>query len=451
MSSHELFFGDQVRDAKVVLDIPTNTPFLGPISSAGNYFLPPVYFYLMYVFSLGFKSVNWLYSFSFVCGIALLPIWYVFFDEMLPQSKHKKTLLLSAFLYITINTNEINDGSTIWNPNTLNFWFLSSLLLANNIHKSPKNWSVLLLGLCLSIFSQLHTGVLPVVALLFLITVKGLYVQKQWIKICLLCASFSFLYTPYLLYEITHGFGNTVGLVKSFAGHGIKNALLGRLYQLAQSSNLIFSQVYTKFDIGIVLAIFPLVFYLYLGYKLYHKNFILKLSVASWAIFLFFIVGFHGKLEIFHLKILWFAPIVLAIAFLSTDTNQKWIKYVCSVFIIITLSANIYSNIDFFTNKFSQNRVANYADIVDITNRLPDNSHYCETESQTMSQKKSVQFIVEFEHQKNLVLVDTCNQSNYTIISKYRTKFGIGTDKNTPPNNIKIIAENQGVYLGAML
>ena len=213
------FLGDEGRDALVALGIlQGHLTLLGPRASAGNFFTGPIYYYMMapflWLFHLNPVGPAVMVALFGVGTVAL--IYFVgkdFFD--------KKTGLIAAALY-AVSPLVITYSHSSWNPNTVPFFSLLTLYLLYKAVTNVKSWKYyLLVGFLLGICIQLHYISLFLAAIvavsLFLMhwflnnKIQIVPLIKYYLEIF---AGFIIGYSPFLAFEVRHGFPNTKSIIQ---------------------------------------------------------------------------------------------------------------------------------------------------------------------------------------------------------------------------------------------
>ena len=126
------FLGDEGRDVMVVRNIlHGDLTFLGPRSSAGDFYLGPIYYYLMapFLFLSNYHPVGpaiMVALFSIATVYLIYRIGNKFFD--------KKTGLIAALLY-SISPLVIIHSRSSWNPNVMPFFSFFSLCVQRSRFK----------------------------------------------------------------------------------------------------------------------------------------------------------------------------------------------------------------------------------------------------------------------------------------------------------------------------
>lgn len=219
-----MFQGDQGRDALVVANIfkDLDPVFIGPVTSIGNMYLGPFYYYFMLPFLfLSYPSpIGPVYA---VAGLSVLTVFLLF--KITKRIFDKKTAYLAA-IFFTFSAGVVNLARFSWNPNPAPFF---SLLMFYFTYlawkKNTKYW--LLVSACFSILIQLHYVTLLSLSgagIIFLIQLiekikenrnKFFKIEKKFIKHSFL-AIFIFMLslTPLVLFDFKHDFLNAKSFTK---------------------------------------------------------------------------------------------------------------------------------------------------------------------------------------------------------------------------------------------
>lgn len=147
------FLGDQGRDALIVSRIfkEGDLVFIGPVTSVGNMYLGPLYYYFMVPFLwLSYPSpLGPVYAVAFL-GFLTIYLMYVFGKEMIGE----KAALIAATL-MAFSATVISGTRFSWNPNPAP---LVSLVMYYFVYKALKNDSRFWIGViaCFAVLIQLH-------------------------------------------------------------------------------------------------------------------------------------------------------------------------------------------------------------------------------------------------------------------------------------------------------
>ncbi len=202
-----MFQGDQGRDALIVSRIFTERDlvFIGPVTSIGNMYLGPFYYYFM---------APWLFltypsPIGPVIAVATLSVILLACTYWLGQELVGKSAALVATILLTFSTVMIDASRFSWNPNPaplVGFLLLYSTFKAT---RDPRFW--IAAAICGSILLQLHYVTLLGCAasgLLWLVSAFRIHhtkdSQKFWYATCIalfICIAF---FAPLFLFDAKH-------------------------------------------------------------------------------------------------------------------------------------------------------------------------------------------------------------------------------------------------------
>jgi len=211
------FLGDEGRDVLVVYSIlHGKLTLLGPTSSVGGFFLGPIYYYFMAPFLLAF-DYNPVGPAVMVAlfGVATVGLVY----KIGSSFWNKAVGLIAAFLY-AISPIVIAYSRSSWNPNLMPFFTIATFLMVYKGFQKQKNIFFLFAGISLGILMQLHYLAVFVTAIIvFYILFINAFHSKEKIftsvkQILLGIAGFIVGWSPFLAFEIRHGFPNTISITK---------------------------------------------------------------------------------------------------------------------------------------------------------------------------------------------------------------------------------------------
>ena len=201
IAGYMTFLGDEGRDVLVVMHMIVNHKFtlLGPTASVGGFFLGPIYYYLMVPFLWAWK-LNPVGPAIMVALFGIATVYLVF--KVGKEFISPFAGLVAASLY-ALSPLVIAYSRSSWNPNLVPFF---SLLLVYLVYKQK----YLVAGIVLGIGLQLHY------LFLFMFVVVGLWmgVTKAWKNIVFVFLGFLIGYSPFLAFEIRHGFPNTQSVIR---------------------------------------------------------------------------------------------------------------------------------------------------------------------------------------------------------------------------------------------
>lgn len=212
ISGYMTFLGDEGRDVLVVMHMIVNHKFtlLGPTASVGGFFLGPIYYYFMLPFLWAWK-LNPVGPAIMVALFGVATVYLIF--KVGKEFVSPWVGLIAASLY-ALSPLVIAYSRSSWNPNLVPFF---SLLLIHLLWRSverPRKSTLLWVGAVLGIGLQLHY------LFLFLFVVTGIWflVHAKSVPILrvVLFVGLGFLigYSPFLAFEIRHGFPNTQSVIR---------------------------------------------------------------------------------------------------------------------------------------------------------------------------------------------------------------------------------------------
>ncbi len=224
-------FPEQWRDMRMVSDIAhgVSFPLLGPPSMLGGFHFPAHYYYFMTpLFMLsGFHPVGLLLTGVVFSVLSIFALYRL----LLLWSGREGVALVGALLS-AVSVYSLHLVSYTSNPNFLPLfvlWFLYSL---TKILQGSTRWvDYAYLGLAGAFASCLHTTAtfeLPFIALLGVVLVRPKLHVRMWAATCMAAVV---VYIPYIYYECTHGFQNTLRLFSlgTSALQGAQGGLNGRM------------------------------------------------------------------------------------------------------------------------------------------------------------------------------------------------------------------------------
>lgn len=202
-----MFQGDQGRDALVVSEVfkHLDPVFIGPVTSIGNMYLGPFYYYFMLPF-LWLTYPDPMGPVYAVAALSVLSIGLLFYVALRLFSK---PVAITASIFFTLSAAAVTLSRFSWNPNLAPF-FSIIMLYGSYIawHRNPRYW--LLVALAFSLLTQLHYVTLLAGAAAGLIFLWQLFRQAKQRRQLLINGALSMLifilsFTPLVLFDIKHG------------------------------------------------------------------------------------------------------------------------------------------------------------------------------------------------------------------------------------------------------
>ena len=226
IDEYMIFLGDEGRDAiaiKKMLD-EGHFPAIGPLSSVGNIYLGPLYYYMMFV-PMALTGLNPVSASVMVALIGVLTVFLVYYLGKIWFSALAG--IFSAFLY-SISPVNINYSNFSWNPNPAPFFALVSIFSLYKLNKSGNFLWLILTGVAIAAAVQMHYLALiliPISLILWGFEVCFRKLRMQPLEHLLLGSllgiiSFLVMMSPLVFFDLRHDFLNYKGLVVLFTKSG---------------------------------------------------------------------------------------------------------------------------------------------------------------------------------------------------------------------------------------
>lgn len=224
ISGFMTFLGDEGRDVRIVRDLITkgNLVFIGPMTSIGNMYLGPLYYYMMApaLFLSNLNPVGPAVMIAILGSITVIFTWYVgrvWFGKI-PG-------LIAALLY-AISPVAIIYSRSSWNPNPMPFFSLLCIWGIYEVWQNKKYYWLWITGISYAFALQMHyLGflLLPVLGIFWLVTLlqikKDEVAKKKFTKNTLLAVLFFlFLMSPLALFDLKHN-GMNLKAFEAFFGN----------------------------------------------------------------------------------------------------------------------------------------------------------------------------------------------------------------------------------------
>lgn len=205
------FLGDEGRDVLVVKRMLVDHKFtlLGPITSVGSMYMGPIYYYFMAPFL-------WLWNFSPVgpsIMVALFAVATIYLIFRLGNDYFGREVGLIASFFYAAAPLTITSARSSWNPNIVPFFAVLLMYSLLKVIVNKKYRWFWMVGLALGIILQLHyvTTVFIPIILASLLLIRFRLPFKTYAAGII---SFLFSYSPFLLFELRHGFVNLNSVVR---------------------------------------------------------------------------------------------------------------------------------------------------------------------------------------------------------------------------------------------
>ncbi len=206
IADYMTFLGDEGRDVLVVKRMIVDHKFtlLGPTASVGGFFLGPIYYYFMLPFLWVFR----LNPVGPAVMVALFGIATVFLVYKVGKDFFNKEVGLLAAGLFAVSPVIIAYSRSSWNPNLMPFFSLLIIWFAWKTVAREQPAMLVLVGFLFGIAIQLHY------LAVFLMAVVMIYLLLYFRRFKYLkyyfggIVGFILGWSPFLLFEIRHGFPN---------------------------------------------------------------------------------------------------------------------------------------------------------------------------------------------------------------------------------------------------
>lgn len=440
------FYYDQVRDAQVYMDMwKGHWPTLGPSASVGGYSLPPLYYYLVFPFTvLGpdpvFQALpNALFS---LFSIPLL-IYLVY--RLLEDTEGSRRLLLASLagFWYSLLFVDIFISTFQWNPSPIPFFILCFTLLYNFQLETKLSVVVQVLswifyGIILAILVSLHSTTMFVMPIVFIgssifFIFKNFKKKYRWLFPALSILTGIVILLPYWKGESSRSWLNTKGILFKLTNasqEANSHTVLQRIgrafhsyFELGQQAYFIGNAWWLTF-VGITFFSAVLI----LAIAKFRKNSIIFLFLLfTWLIYFYAASNFWGMSVVHNKFLVLFAPIILTILSLASLDVSKKIDKLINVILILGISLSIWMNLTFdyqyFSSKYGTNRLITTADITQIFHKLPANSIICDPRSKEgwllYNPYKSYKYIDKYITKKELKFIESCQPGHYFLQPRF--------------------------------
>lgn len=210
-----MFQGDQGRDALIVSNIfkEKDPVFIGPVTSIGNMYLGPFYYYFM----LPFLYLSYPNPIGPVYAVATLSVITVALIYFISKKVFNQQIAVLATIFFALSHIVVNHARFSWNPNPAPFFSLLMFYFSYlAVKKDSRYW--LLVSLMFSILVQLHYVTLLSLAgagIFFLLNLKNKKKKnsKNLYKHTILSILIFLLsLTPLFLFDYKHDWRNAQAL-----------------------------------------------------------------------------------------------------------------------------------------------------------------------------------------------------------------------------------------------
>jgi 4-amino-4-deoxy-L-arabinose transferase-like glycosyltransferase len=368
------FLGDEGRDVLVAYNIlHGHLTLLGPTSSVGGFFLGPIYYYFMAPFLLLF-NYNPVGPAVMIALFGIATVWLIY---KIGSIFFGRTAGLCASLLYALSPLVLTYSHSSWNPNLMPFFTLLTLFVLYKAVLRKKYWLFFATGILYGVLMQLHyievfIGLIILVYIFIASDVftkpftnwskKIVYLSKNYMAVFV---GFIIGLSPYLAFELRHGFPNTLSIIKfifhspDIGGGGnfittirdVSFRIFARLVTDFPSPDHYFEysqQILAIWAIGtVLLAILSVGFFLYRYLPLLKKKedkFLQYTLVLLWMVLGVLLFGLYKKsIYDYYFEFLFPVPFLFVGFFISFLFSKKiLLKIIASLILLILIFANLW-------------------------------------------------------------------------------------------------------------
>lgn len=304
ISGYMTFLGDEGRDVLIVMHMIVNHKFtlLGPTASVGGFFLGPIYYYFMLPFLWAWK----LNPVGPAIMVALFGIGTVYLVFKVGKDFISPWVGLAAASLYALSPLVIAYSRSSWNPNLVPFFSLLLIYLLWIAVEKKRNSTFLWIGVVLGVGLQLHY------LFLFLFVVTGIWLILN-VKIIPLLKSalwilvgFIIGYSPFLAFEVRHGFPNTQSVIRFVLTGKDTGVALGFFATIDDVVFRMFGRLLYRLPDGALFASLPV---------WQTSLWTIGIRITIYISFVFLIVLALRRNRVAQLLLVWFASVVLMFGF----------------------------------------------------------------------------------------------------------------------------------------
>lgn len=365
------FLGDEGRDVLVVYNIlHGDFTLLGPTSSVGGFFLGPIYYYFMAPFLLLF-NYNPVGPAVMVALFGVATVWLVY--KVTSEIFGNKAGIFASLLY-AISPLVVTYSRSSWNPNLMPIFTLLALFLLYKAQLSNKLKYFFIVGFIYGVLMQLHYIEFFVGGIIFLYVLISQYFVKinakksallLFKKYASIGLGFLLSISPYLVFEIRHGFVNTGNILKFiFASKEVSGgenffaiaydvffrifARLVTAFPSGQTQNY-HKDIIQLWSIGVLLlAVASIVFLalrFYRSFKEKDQKYQAYLFLIIWLVVGVLLFGFYKKsIYDYYFQFLFPVPFIIVGGLLAAIYEKNFkLKILALLTFILLIIVNLYS------------------------------------------------------------------------------------------------------------
>jgi len=366
ISDYMTFLGDEGRDVLVAKEIlEGNFTLLGPRSSAGDFFMGPIYYYMItpFLFLFNYDPVG---PAVMVAILSVFTTWLIFF---VGKKWFGETAGLIAAALYSVSPVVITYSHSSWNPDVLPFFALLFIHIIYVAVHAKNAWKFFIFaGFLLGISLQLHylAVLLGVVAAVYVLWAN--WYKDKAIKIGLtvknylqILSGFIIGFSPFLVFEARHEFANTRSIFSFIFSDTLQKSYTAQSSYLDIVSDAFFRifarlvfffpslDMSTYFD-KLFLQVFSFVSVVIILFALYFlfrtKNKYVLVLTGLWLFLSLALLGLYKKsiydylfTFIFPLPFLIIGNFLSRLLFFGKDKKQKIIFSILSIILFVSIFA----------------------------------------------------------------------------------------------------------------
>ncbi len=361
-----MFQGDQGRDAIIVARMfkELDLAFIGPVTSIGNMYLGPFYYYFM----LPWLWLSYPNPVGPAIGVALTNIIGIALFYFLGRKMVGRKAALWGAFFFAFSQVAIIYARFSWNPNlTAVFSLLTLYFLHQALAIKTKNW--LWVGLSAGLLIQLHYVNLVILAVCGIFWLKEAWQkrgEKKWRqenhfwRYSLAALGIFFLTaTPLLLFDWKYDWRNSQAALNIFTKEESFNTAekldfpqkyRAFNYQLQSRTRQIIGDLtlpsFPQNQAFFVFSFLILLSFIYFTYKKRHSQFSLGYQILAFSLLLSILVTSLYRHNVYDHYLLFVLPITFLIfgSLLANLSQYRFSRLIYLTVIIVYLSANYSPN-----------------------------------------------------------------------------------------------------------
>lgn len=423
------FQDDQAYNAMQMLQMRNDWLSLGPLASIHQYHLPPLYYYLSFPFALIGSDPVWqalpnaLFSFLSIPLLALFV--FVVLDRL---SRAQRFFFASlAALWWSLFFKDILLSNVEWNPSSIPFFFLGTMLLfalqmsARRLRTQTALW--IASGAVLAILMSLHSTTLFVMPVAFILTGAWFVWQhrRQWYWPLVGLAVAILMLAPYWKGEMRTGWQNTRAIVATVQeNQQTPHTLLERadraVFNFVELGPLAYFPFHADADDAAV--VFLLLGVVVCVLRLRGNTTVLGFFAITLLVYSAVASNFWGT-YFYHYKILFsFAPIVFTVWALSTLVLRRPGHAVVGIVLVFGMLLSMVENgsldLRYAQAKYGENRLMTVNDTLAALRTMPMNATLCVRRDEL----QAFSYLDTQMTRRKVQLTERCTFGSYQILPR---------------------------------